>query len=193
MIAILGKKVGMTQIFADDGSMVNVTAIEAGPCLILAVKEKSIQVGFDSIKESSVKKPQLGMFKKINLAPRKVIRELLKEPKKEYTVGQELKVDLFKPGDFVDVTGTSRGLGFQGGMKRWKWQGGPMTHGSTFHRRVGCPIECDRQAHAGLDDAPEMLEGGGRVVEVFEHVAHEGVVERGRREGNQQIRSQRTV
>ncbi len=137
MTALLGKKLGMTQVFAGDGKLISVTAIEAGPCPILAVKEKSIQVGFDLAKESRTKKPLSGYFKKVNIAPRKIIRELLKSPAKEYKVAEELKVDLFKPGDFVDITGTSKGKGFQGGMKRWHWKGGPQTHGSTSHRRVG--------------------------------------------------------
>ncbi|MFA5145270.1 MAG: 50S ribosomal protein L3 [Candidatus Omnitrophota bacterium] len=135
---ILGKKIGMTQVFREDGELVQVTAIEAGPCPVLAVKEKSIQVGFDLVKkESRLKKPLLGFFKKINIAPCKVIRELLREPAKEYKVGEELKADLFKPGDFVDITGVSIGKGFQGGVKRWHWHGGPQTHGSMSHRRIG--------------------------------------------------------
>jgi len=134
---LLGKKIGRTQVFAEDGRMVGVTAIEAGPCPVLAVKEKSIQLGFDMAKESRVKKPILGYFKKINIAPRKMIREVLKETGREYKVGEELKVDMFTPGDLVDVSSTSIGKGFQGGMKRWHWKGGPMTHGSTSHRRVG--------------------------------------------------------
>ncbi len=137
MIGLIGKKLGMTQVFSDDGKLIGVTAIEAGPCPVLAVKEKSIQLGFDLAKENRLKKPLLGYFKKMNIAPRKVIREVLKEPNKEYKVGEELKVDLFKPGDFLDITGTSKGKGFQGGMKRWNWSGGPKTHGSTSHRRVG--------------------------------------------------------
>jgi len=137
VIGILGKKLGMTQVFADDGKMVSVTAIEAGPCPVLAVKEKSIQVGFDLAREKSVKKPVAGYFKKLNIASRKFIRELPREPAREYKVGEELKVDIFTPDDFVDVTGVSIGKGFQGGMKRWHWHGGPMTHGSTSHRRVG--------------------------------------------------------
>ncbi|MFH1441115.1 MAG: 50S ribosomal protein L3 [Candidatus Omnitrophota bacterium] len=137
MKEILGKKLGMTQIFSEDGKQIGVTAIEVGPCPILAVKEKSIQIGFDLAKESRVKKPILGIYKKANTAPRKIIREFLKDSQAEYKVGEELKVDLFKIGDFVDVSGTSIGKGFQGGMKRWHWKGGPMTHGSTSHRRIG--------------------------------------------------------
>lgn len=137
MTGLLGKKLGMTQVFSEDGKLVGVTAIEAGPCPILAVKAKSIQIGFDEIAEKRLKKPLLVYFKKINIAPRRVIKEVLKESSKEYKVGEELKVDLFKPGDFVDITGTSIGKGFSGGMKRWHWHGGPQTRGSTSHRRVG--------------------------------------------------------
>ncbi|MFA4842422.1 MAG: 50S ribosomal protein L3 [Candidatus Omnitrophota bacterium] len=137
MTAILGKKIGMTQIFSDDGRQVNVTAIEAGPCPVLCINEKSVQVGFDVVPEKRIKKPQAGYFKKLNISPRKFIRELIKDAGKDYKVGEDLKVDLFKPGDFVDVTGTSLGKGFQGGMKRWHWSGGNKTHGSTSHRRVG--------------------------------------------------------
>lgn len=127
----------MTQVFSDEGKLLCVTAIEAGPCAVLAVNEKSVQLGFDLAKEARVKKPVLGYFKKINIAPRKLIKEVVKEAGREYKVGEEIKADLFKPGDFVDVTGTSLGKGFQGGMKRWHWHGGPQTHGSTSHRRVG--------------------------------------------------------
>lgn len=137
MKAILGKKIGMTQIFIDNEKCVGVTVIEAGPCPILAVKQKSIQVGFDAVKEKKVKKPVLGYFKKLSITPRKVIHEIGKEENKEYQVGQEITVGLFKAGDFVDISGTSIGKGFQGGMKRWHWAGGPETHGHTSHRRVG--------------------------------------------------------
>lgn len=138
MTALLGKKIGMTQFFLEDGNMVAVTAVEAGPCPVLAIKEKNIQLGFDlAKKEKNIKKPVLGYFKKLNLPAQKIIREVLKDPAKEYKAGEELKVDLFKAGDFVDVTGISLGKGFQGGMKRWHWKGGPQTHGSTSHRRVG--------------------------------------------------------
>jgi len=135
--AILGKKIGMTQVFADDNRMINVTVIEAGPCAVLSVKEKSVQIGFDAAREKSVKKPALGYFKKLKISPRRLIREVNKDPAREYTVGEELKVDMFAAGDFVDVIGLSKGKGFQGGMKRWNWSGGPATHGSTSHRRVG--------------------------------------------------------
>lgn len=137
MIGLIGKKIGMTQVFTADNSQVGVTAIQAGPCPVLMVKDKNIQLGFDAVPEKSLKKPQAGFFKKLNISPRKVIKDLTKEANVEYKVGDELKVDLFAEGDFVDVSGISIGKGFQGGMKRWHWQGGPRTHGSTSHRRVG--------------------------------------------------------
>ena len=127
----------MTHVFAEDGKQLQVTVIEAGPCLVLAIKDKNVQLGFDLAREKSVNKPLAGYFKKLNIAPRKFIREMMKDPAKEYKVGDEIKVDMFAPGDFVDVIGTSIGKGFQGGMKRWNWQGGPMTHGSMSHRRIG--------------------------------------------------------
>ncbi len=127
----------MTQVFSDDGKLVAVTVVEAGPCPVLAVKEKSLQLGFDLAKEPRIKKPRLGYFRKLNIAPRKIVCEVSRDPAAEFKVGQEIKVDLFKAGDFVDITGTSIGKGFQGGMKRWHWHGGPKTRGSTSHRRVG--------------------------------------------------------
>lgn len=137
MIGLIGKKIGMTQVFASDNSLVGVTAIQAGPCPILMVMDKNIQMGFDSAKEKSLNKPQLGLYKKLNISPRKVIKDISKEANVEYKVGDELKVDLFTEGEFVDVSGISIGKSFQGGMKRWHWKGGPRTHGSTSHRRVG--------------------------------------------------------
>ena len=137
MIGLIGKKIGMTQVFAADNRQLGVTAIVAGPCPILMVMDKNIQLGFDVVKEKSLKKAQLGLYKKLNITPRKVIKDLSKEADVEYKVGDELKVDLFAEGDFVDVSGISIGKGFAGGMKRWHWKGGPRTHGSTSHRRVG--------------------------------------------------------
>jgi large subunit ribosomal protein L3 len=137
MIGILGKKIGMTQVFTDDGAMVSVTVVEAGPCLVLSVKDKSLQLGFDDVNEKRLTKPLSGFFKKINMPCKRLIKEFPKVASKEYKIGDELKVDIFSPGDYVDVTGVSIGKGFQGGMKRWNWSGGPQTHGSTSHRRVG--------------------------------------------------------
>jgi len=137
MKGLLGKKVGQMHIFSDAGEMVGVTVLEAGPCPVLSVRDKSVQLGFDSLKESKAKKPIAGYFKKLKISPRKFIREVPKDGNREYTIGEEVKVDLFKEGDFVDVTGISKGKGFQGGMKRWNWAGACSTRGQTSHRRVG--------------------------------------------------------
>lgn len=134
---ILGVKIGMTQIFGDNGRVIPVTAIEAGPCVVMALTEKNVKVGFGGTKENRLKKPQLGEFKKLGLSPKKHIRELRVADRGEWKVGDEIKVDIFKEGDFVDVVGVSIGKGFQGGMKRWHWKGTPQTHGSNSHRRTG--------------------------------------------------------
>ena len=136
---LLGKKLGMTQIFDREGNIVSVTVVEAGPCTVLEVKESpdKIKLGFGAEKESHISKAQQGFFKKIGVAPARIVKEFYSSDNAEYKVGQEIKVDFFKPGDFVDVTGISIGKGFQGGMKRWHWSGGPAGHGSMHHRRVG--------------------------------------------------------
>ncbi|MCM8789721.1 MAG: 50S ribosomal protein L3, partial [Candidatus Omnitrophica bacterium] len=104
----------------------------------LAIKEKSIQVGFDKVtKEERLKKPLAEFFKKNNIPACKIIKELSRNPEKEYKIGDLLKADLFKAGDYVDISGISKGKGFSGGMKRWNWHGGPRTHGSMSHRRIG--------------------------------------------------------
>lgn len=136
---ILGRKLGMTQIFDKEGNVVPVTVVEAGPCTVLELIDSpmKIKIGFEKIKETKTKKPQLGFFKKIGVEPMRIVKEFKSTDNKEYEVGQEIKVDFFKPGDYVDVQGTSIGKGFQGGMKRWHWSGGPAGHGSMHHRRVG--------------------------------------------------------
>lgn len=127
----------MTHIFTPEGRKVSVTAIEAGPCPILQVNAKSVQLGFGVTRESRVRKPELGLFKKVNVAPQKFVREVPRDAAKEYKPGEALTLDIFTEGSYVDVTGITRGKGFQGGMKRWHWAGGPTTHGHTSHRRVG--------------------------------------------------------
>lgn len=136
---LVGKKLGMTQIFDKEGNLIPVTLVETGPCTILEFKESPMKVklGYEPAKETKQKKPQTGYFKKIGVAPMRVIKEFSSSDNKDYKVGQELKADLFKPGDYVDVSGDSIGKGFQGGMKRWHWSGGPAGHGSMHHRRVG--------------------------------------------------------
>jgi large subunit ribosomal protein L3 len=134
---ILGKKIGMTQLYDDTGRLTPVTVIEAGPCPIVGLKEKNIQIGFDAVKEKSLSKPVLGIYKKAGITPRRILREVPMNAGEQYQVGQEIKVDIFSPGEKVDVVGTSIGKGFQGGMRRWHWKGGSKTHGSTSHRRPG--------------------------------------------------------
>ena len=142
-VGILGKKLGMSQIFRDDGRVIPVTVIEAGPCNVLQIKTKTkdgydaVQIGFGEKKEKNLNKPDLGKFKKINVTPKRFVREIRTSPDQKFELGQQVKVDVFAAGDAVDVVGTSIGKGFQGGMKRWHWKGGKRTHGSTSHRRPG--------------------------------------------------------
>jgi large subunit ribosomal protein L3 len=141
---IMGKKIGMTQIFDTEGNITPVTVVEAGPCTVLGLKDSAtkrgghkVVLGYEAVKETRLKKPVLGYFKKIGLTPLRHVKEFESADNKDYKVGDLLKADLFKAGDFVDVTGTSIGKGFQGGMVRWNWSGGPAAHGSMHHRRVG--------------------------------------------------------
>jgi len=139
MAGLLGRKLGMTQVFSPDGNVVPVTVIEAGPCVVLEVlSEKSaLKIGFGEIKESRVRKPQQGYFKKIELSPRRYIRELKFEDLSDFQPGSEIKADLFQPGDYVDVTGTSKGRGFAGMIKRWGAKSFPSSHGHPMQRQAG--------------------------------------------------------
>lgn len=136
---LLGRKMGMTQVFDSDGNVIPVTVVEAGPCYILRVTKTPFRIllGFDTVKEARLDNARRGFFKKIGVSPLRLMKEFKTEDNKDLNVGQEIKADLFKAGDFVDVTGVSIGKGFQGGMKRWHWSGGPSGHGSMHHRRVG--------------------------------------------------------
>jgi large subunit ribosomal protein L3 len=140
---ILGKKLGMTQIFAPDGKIIPVTVVEAGPCVVVQKKTvatdgyNAIQVGFDTIKEKLVNKPQKGHFAKANVKPTRYLRELRLDNIDTYNVGDEIKVDIFAEGELVDVSGISRGKGFAGGIKRWGFHRGPEAHGSKYHRAPG--------------------------------------------------------
>ena len=136
-VGLLGKKIGMTQIFSDQGAYVPVTVIEAGPCTVLDVSEKKVRLGFGEKKEKRTKKPQLGFYKKINQKPNVFVREIPFDAKDKVAVGQQITVDIFKEKDFVDVSGTSIGRGFQGVVKRHNFKGGPGGHGSMFHRAPG--------------------------------------------------------
>ncbi|MEW5952260.1 MAG: 50S ribosomal protein L3 [Bacillota bacterium] len=141
--AILGKKVGMTQVFNDGGVAIPVTVIEAGPCIVVRKKTvasdgyNAIQVGFGEKRERLFSKPLKGHFDKAGVKPRRYLRELKLEDIEAFQVGQEIKADIFTPGDMVDVVGTSKGKGFAGGIKRHGFHRGPMSHGSKYHRRPG--------------------------------------------------------
>ena len=143
MIGLLGKKIGMTQVFKESGMLVPVTVIEVGSCHVISVKEdkaggrRAVRLCFDEVKPARVNKPVTGMFKKANLSPHRLIREFSLSPQDVCESGQVLKADFFIKGEYIDVIGTSIGKGFQGGMKRWHWKGGPRSHGSTSHRRPG--------------------------------------------------------
>ena len=134
--AIIGRKVGMTQIFDEKGKIIPVTVIEAGPCVITQKKTMdndgydSIQVGFGDIKPKSVKKPQKGHFAKADVAPKRTLKEFRLESMDSYNVGDILKADVFEAGDAVDVIGTSKGKGYAGGIKRWNLARLDESHGS---------------------------------------------------------------
>lgn len=141
--AIIGKKIGMTQIFDESGKVIPVTVIEAGPCTIAQIKTEetdgynAIQLGFGDVKESKVNKPKKGHFAKASLTPKKHLREFRLDSLEGLKVGDELKADVFTAGDKIDVQGTSKGKGFQGVIKRHGQSRGPMGHGSMYHRRPG--------------------------------------------------------
>ena len=140
---ILGKKIGMTQIFEADGRLIPVTVVEAGPCVVVQNKTEetdgynAVQLGFGEIKEKHLTKPVKGQFDKAGVAPVKYLREFRLTDTPEYTVGQTLAADIFASGDLVDVIGTSKGKGFAGTIKRHGFHRGPMGHGSKSHREPG--------------------------------------------------------
>ncbi|CCY04876.1 MAG: 50S ribosomal protein L3 [Eubacteriales bacterium] len=142
--AIIGKKLGMSQIFAPDGKVIPVTVVEAGPCAVVQIKTvendgyEAIKVAYGVVKERNVSKPMAGQFKKAGVAAKRYLREL-KLNVADYTVGQEIKCNIFSEGDHVDVQGTTRGRGFTGVIQRWNAQRvGSMSHGTgPIHRSVG--------------------------------------------------------
>ena len=143
MKTIIGKKVGMTQIFDEQGKVIPVTVIEACPCVVAQVKSvetdgyNAIQLGYGDVKPSKINKPEKGHFAKANIAPKKHLREFRVESVEGVTVGTEVKADAFEIGDKIDVQGTTKGKGFQGVIKRHGQSRGPMGHGSMYHRRPG--------------------------------------------------------
>ena len=142
--AIIGKKLGMTQIFSADGKVIPVTVVEAGPCPVVQIKTvgndgyEAVKVGFGNVDEKRVNKPDAGQFKKVGVAPLKVLKEFRLDNVSAYTVGQVITVDTFAAGDKVDVVGLTKGHGFSGVIKRWNQHRLKMTHGvGPVHREVG--------------------------------------------------------
>lgn len=148
---ILGRKIGMTQLFSENGELIPVTVIQAEPNVVLQKKTiendgyEAIQLGFADKKESRANKPEKGHAEKANTAPKRYIREIRNANLDEYEVGQEIKVDIFEAGEKIDVTGTSKGKGFQGSIKRHGQARGPMSHGSHYHRGPGSMGAVDPQ------------------------------------------------
>ena len=141
--AIIGRKVGMTQIFDEKGNVIPVTVIEAGPCSVVQIKTietdgyDAVQLGFGKVKENKINKPEKGHFTKVKIAPKKHLREFRLSDVNSVKVGDEIKADIFAEGDMVDIQGTTKGKGFQGVIKRHGQSRGPMGHGSMYHRRPG--------------------------------------------------------
>ena len=153
---LIGRKVGMTQVFGDDGNMIPVTVVQLGPCTVVEVRSKAthgydaLQLGFEP-KKKNVTKAMAGVYKKAGVAtPMRVLREIRlqkSEALAPYSVGQALTAEIFSPGELVDVVGVTKGKGFQGGVKRHGWAGGDATHGSMFHRApgsIGAPSDPSR-------------------------------------------------
>jgi large subunit ribosomal protein L3 len=141
---ILGKKIGMTQVFNEVGLSIPVTVIEAGPCTVIQSKTvesdgyNAVKVGFVDMSEKKLNKPQKGQFSKLKLAPKKFLREFRLDDNANFEVGHDIKIEeMFQAGDRVDVSGISKGKGFQGTIKRYGQKGGPESHGSMYHRRPG--------------------------------------------------------
>ena len=142
--AIIGRKLGMTQVFSADGKVIPVTVVEAGPCPVVQLKTvekdgyQAVKLGFDEVKEGDLNKPELGQFKKAGVAPQKVLKEFRLQDVTAYEIGKTVTVDTFAAGDKVDVVGTTKGHGFSGVIKRWNQQRLKMTHGvGPVHREVG--------------------------------------------------------
>ena len=153
MKAIIGRKIGMTQVFAEDGKVYPVTVVEVLPNVVTQVKTKekdgyeAIQVGYEELKESRANKPELGLAKKVGTVPHEFLRELKGDEMANYKVGDEIKVDIFKKGDVVDVIGKGKGHGYSGVIKRWNQQIGPKGHGSGYHRGQGTFANNGRYNH----------------------------------------------
>jgi large subunit ribosomal protein L3 len=143
MKGIIGKKLGMTQVFKEDGTLVPVTVVESQGMKVVQIKTEgkegynSLQIGFGDIKDKNVNKPKKGHFSKAQVENKRMLKEFRIDNPEEFEIGQEIKVDIFEEGEIVDVEGTSKGKGFQGNIKRHNQSRGPETHGSKYHRAVG--------------------------------------------------------
>lgn len=143
MEGLIGRKIGMVQLFDQQGGAVAGTVIQAGPCTVVQVRRdesrarRAVQLGFDNVPESKLTRPLAGHFKKAGVPPKRYLREVRAKAEDELEVGQQIRADLFSVGQKVDVIGISKGKGFAGMVKRWNAAGGPNTHGSMFHRRPG--------------------------------------------------------
>lgn len=171
---VFGRKIGMTQVFDDKGNFVPVTVVQVGPCHVVQKKTvetdgyEAVQIGYGKVKERRVNKPLKGHYAKAQVAPHRGLKELRTEDSEEMRaleVGAELRADLFSPGDYVDVTGTSKGKGFAGVIKRWNFRRGPMSHGSMYHRRVGSLGATDPQRVFKGRKMPGRMGGERRTVQ----------------------------
>jgi len=143
VIALIGQKGNMTQLYTERGVVVPVTEVKVGECVVVGKRTQerhgyeALQVGFGAASKGKSSKPLLGFYKKVGVPPARSLQEIRVDKIADYQVGQKLGVGVFAPGDIVHVTGVTRGRGFAGGMRRWGWHGGPASHGSTTHRRIG--------------------------------------------------------
>lgn len=154
--SIIGRKVGMTQVFAEDGAVVPVTVVQAGPVAVTQIRTlkkegySAVQVGFGEVNPKRVNKPDAGQFAKAGIAPKRYLRELEADTVDDLEVGQVISADIFESGNKVSVTGVSKGKGFAGAVKRWHFHGGDQTHGSMIHRKP---------ASGGATDAARTFKG----------------------------------
>ena len=178
---MIGKKLGMVQLFDENGHAIGVTVVEAGPCTVIRKKDQSkVQLGFGSAKESKLSKPILGQFKKAGTAPFSILREFASEDADALEVGQEIRADIFSVGEKVKVTGDGKGKGFAGVMKRWNFGGGRETHGSRSHRIPGSVGQCAWPSRVFKGKKLRGRMGGAQVtaprVEVVEVRADENLI-----------------
>jgi large subunit ribosomal protein L3 len=178
---MIGKKIGMVQLFDDSGQVIGVTVVEAGPCKVIQKKGQSkVQLGYGPAKEKHLTKPEIGQFKNTGGEVFKVLKEFGAEDADSLEVGQEVRADIFSPGDVVKVVGTSKGKGFAGVMKKWNFGGGKDTHGSRSHRIPGAVGQCAYPARIFRGKKMPGRMGGARVtapsVKVVEVRADENLI-----------------